>query len=145
MDIRRITDDFYAAPQIGVEDLAEIAACGIRVVLCNRPDEEVPPSHQSQTIGAAAQAAGLTFVVLPLAHHNMTPEVIRANHNHINGGDAPVLAYCASGTRSTIAWALGQAGMMSTEQIVTAAARGGYDLRNIQPTLEAIARNTTLG
>jgi uncharacterized protein (TIGR01244 family) len=51
-----------------------------------------------------------------------------------------VLAYCASGTRSTIAWALGAAQDMPVEEIITAARNGGYDLSNLRRTLEAVAR-----
>jgi uncharacterized protein (TIGR01244 family) len=145
MDIRHITDDFFAAPQICAEDLPDIAAAGIVKVVCNRPDSEVPPGQRSDVIAAAAQAAGIAFAVQPLTHQTMTPDVIRANRAHMEGADGPVLAYCASGTRSTIAWALGMAGTWPASQIVEAAAKGGYDLRNLQPTLEAIAQANASG
>ncbi|MBT8412600.1 MAG: TIGR01244 family phosphatase, partial [Octadecabacter sp.] len=51
----------------------------------------------------------------------------------------PVLAYCASGTRSSIVWALGQAGTMATDEIITAAAAAGYDLSGLKPQLDALA------
>jgi uncharacterized protein (TIGR01244 family) len=145
MDIRRITDTFYAAPQISAEDVAEIAAAGFRHVICNRPDDEVPPSHQSLAISAAASDAGLGFSVHPLTHQTMTPAVIQGNLAAIEAAAGPVLAYCASGTRSTIAWALGMAGKMPTADIIEAAARGGYDLRGLQPTLETLSEQKSSG
>lgn len=140
MDMRKITDHFYAAPQISPEDVAEIAAAGIKRVICNRPDIEVPPSHQAEAIETAVRAAGMEFALQPLTHLTMTPDVIAANQALIDGVDGPVLAYCASGTRSTIAWALGMASAMSADQIIEAGHRGGYDLSNLRPTLEAIAK-----
>ncbi|WP_227268660.1 TIGR01244 family sulfur transferase [Roseobacter weihaiensis] len=140
MDIRQITPHFFAAPQLSPEDLPEIRASGIRRVLCNRPDIEVPPSHQMAAMEKAAAVAGLEFVVQPLTHQTMTPEVIATNRALIEECDGPVLAYCASGTRSTIAWALGVAGDMPVDDIITAARAGGYDLENLRPTLEAAAR-----
>jgi uncharacterized protein (TIGR01244 family) len=140
MDIRQITPRFFAAPQVSPEDMPEIAAAGIKRVLCNRPDEEVPPSHRMAAIESAAAQAGLEFVSQPLTHQNMTPEIIAANRALMDACDGPVLAYCASGTRSTIAWALAAAKDMPVDDILSAARAGGYDLENLRPTLEAAAR-----
>lgn len=137
--MRQITPDFFAAPQINPDDMEAIAGAGIRRVLCNRPDEEVPPSHQCAVMQQAAEAAGLEFVAQPLTHQTMTPEVIAANQALISGCEGPVLAYCASGTRSTIAWALAAAQDTPVDDVIAAARAGGYDLRNLQPTLTAIA------
>lgn len=136
MDIRQLTPRYFVAPQIDPSDMEAIRAAGITRILCNRPDEEVPPSHQAAAIQAAAEAAGLVFALQPLTHQTMVPEVI--GHNRALGADTDdvVLAYCASGTRSTIAWALGQAGHMPAEEIVAAARAGGYDISNIRPALD---------
>ena len=140
MDIRQITPRFFAAPQISVEDLSEIAAAGIKRVICNRPDIEVPPSHQAAAIEKAAEAAGLEFFCLPLTHQTMTPEIIEQNKALAETCDGPVLAYCASGTRSTIAWALAATQDMPVDEVLTAVRRGGYELSNLRPTLEAASR-----
>ena len=140
MDIRQITPRFFAAPQISPEDVPAIVAAGVTRIICNRPDEEVPESHKASVLEKAAQAAGAEFFVRPLTHQTMTPDVIGHNHELIEGSDGPVLAYCASGTRSTIAWALGSAKEMSSDEIIAAARRGGYDLANLRSTLDAAAR-----
>lgn len=140
MDIRQITPDFYAAPQISPEDAPAIASAGIRLVICNRPDIEVPPSHQAAAIEKAVRAAGMDFAVQPLTHQTMTPAVIAANRALMETAEGPVLAYCASGTRSTIAWAIGSAGTLGAEEIIAAGYRGGYDLSGLKPTLEGLAR-----
>jgi len=51
----------------------------------------------------------------------------------------PVLAYCASGTRSTVIWALGQTGKMAVDDILATARAAGYDLQSLRPALEAQA------
>ncbi|XDA96590.1 TIGR01244 family sulfur transferase [Sulfitobacter sp. LCG007] len=140
MDIRQITPRFYAAPQISAEDMPELAAAGIALIICNRPDAEVPPSHQADAIRKAAEAAGIAFAVQPLTHQTMTPDVIARNKALADAAEGPVLAYCASGTRSTIAWALGCAGDMPVDDIIAAARQGGYDLSNLRPALEGHAR-----
>lgn len=140
MDIRQITEDYSVSPQISAEDAGDIKAAGITTVICNRPDVEVPPSHQAEAIRAAIEAQGLKFEVLPITHQTMTPDRIAAQAAIVAGSVGPVLAYCASGTRSSIVWALGQAGQMSADDIIGATARAGYDLSGLRPTLDAAAR-----
>lgn len=140
MDMRQITPTYFVAPQIDVTDMSDIVSAGIKTVICNRPDTEVPPALQADAIEAAAAAAGLHFVRLPLTHQTLNPENVAIHANAIEQSTGPVLAYCASGTRSTIVWALGQAGKMDIADVVAAARSGGYDIENMRPTLEAIAK-----
>ncbi|MFD2739906.1 TIGR01244 family sulfur transferase [Sulfitobacter aestuarii] len=136
MDIRQITPRYYVAPQISPEDMSALREAGITRILCNRPDGEVPPSHQAAAIRSAAESAGLGFAEQPLTHQTMTPEVIAQNRAlGVESGEV-VLAYCASGTRSTIAWALGQAGEKDADEIIAAAKAGGYDLENLRGVLQ---------
>lgn len=138
--MRQITPRFFAAPQISPDDMQDIVAAGIKRILCNRPDVEVPPSHQTAAMEQAATAAGLEFVALPLTHQNMTPDIIEQNRGLMDACDGPVLAYCASGTRSTIAWAFAFAKEVPVEDVIEAARNGGYDLRNLRPALESASR-----
>lgn len=139
MDIRRITDRYHVSPQIAPEDAAAIRDAGFTRVICNRPDAEVPPDFQAEAVGAAMRAAGLDFAVLPLTHQTMTAENIGRQKMLAEDAPGKVLAYCASGTRSTVAWALGQAGTQETDAILSAAAAGGYDLSGLRGTLDAMA------
>ena len=134
MDIRPLTDDYAVSPQIAAEDAAAIAAAGYRTVICNRPDVEVTPELGADAIGTAVRAAGMSFVVLPLTHDTLRAQAA-AQRRARTEADGPVLAYCASGTRSTLAWALGQAGAMPADDIVAAAARAGYDIAALRPEL----------
>lgn len=136
MEIRRITPEYAVSPQIMPEDVALIADAGFTAIICNRPDEEVPPGIAAGAVRAAAEAAGLRFHVLPLTHMTMTPDRVAQQANWIADADGPVLAYCASGTRSTVVWALGQAGRMPAEEIITTAARAGYQIDGLRPHLD---------
>ncbi|MGB5863741.1 MAG: TIGR01244 family sulfur transferase [Sulfitobacter sp.] len=135
MDIRKLTPRYYVAPQISPDQMTALKEAGITRILCNRPDEEVPTSLCADTIAQAAQAAGLEFALQPLTHQTMTDDVIARNRDIGVACEGVTLAYCASGTRSCIAWALGQAGTMPADEIVTAAQAAGYDLENMRPHL----------
>ena len=139
MDIRQITPRYHVSPQISAEDAQALADAGIARVICNRPDAEVPPSHQAQAIEAAIRAAGMDFAVLPLTHQTMTPENIAAQAELVESAGGPVLAYCASGTRCSGIWALGQAGTLPVDEILATTQRAGYALDGLRPTLETLS------
>lgn len=139
MEMRTLTPRYHVSPQINAEDLTAIAEAGIKLVICNRPDAEVPPSHQAAAIGAAAKAAGVGFEVLELTHQTMTPENVARQHELIAHAGGPVLAYCASGTRCSVVWALGQPGQMSVDDILAKTEAAGYPLDNLRPALDQLA------
>ncbi|KVT86739.1 NAD(FAD)-dependent dehydrogenase [Burkholderia ubonensis] len=108
MNIRKLTDTLSVSPQITAADLPALSAAGFRAIVCNRPDGEGPDQPTVAEIRAAAA---------PL--------------------DAPVLAYCRTGTRSATLWALSQAGLRPLDDIVATAAAAGYDLAGIAPRVAA--------
>ncbi len=139
MDIREITPRYYVAPQIDAKDLSELKAQGFTCVICNRPDEEVPPSHHAVAMEKAAKDAGLDFVINPLTHDTMTDDRLALQRATLEGAEGKVLAYCASGTRSTVAWVLGHADSEPADALLGAAAQGGYHLDALRGRIEFIA------
>ena len=139
MDIRQITPDYAVSPQIDPADIPAIAAAGFVTIICNRPDAEIPPSHHAAVMAEAAQAAGLRFVEIPVTHQGLNMQMIDAQKQAIDTSSGPVLAYCASGTRSSIVWSLATAGQMPADDIIAATAAAGYDLGGLRPQLEALA------
>jgi len=141
MDIRQLSLTYAVSPQIAAEDIAAIAEAGFTTIICNRPDEEIPPSHHASVIEAAAVEAGLGFVTIPVTHHGLNVDMIAAQKAAMDASNGPSLAYCASGTRSSIVWALGQAQEMSADEILTATASAGYDLAGMRPQLNSLAND----
>ena len=139
MDIRQLSPTYAVSPQIDVADIPAIAEAGFTTIICNRPDTEVPPSHQAQAIEAAAQAAGLAFVTIPVTHQGLNMDMIMAQKDAMDSSDGPTLAYCASGTRSSIVWSFGQATEMPADDIIAATSAAGYDLGGMRAQLEALA------
>ena len=136
MEIRQITPRYSVSPQITVEDIPAIVEAGFVKVICNRPNVEIPEDMQSDVIGQAVRDAGLDFETLELTHQTMTPDNIARQRMFVESREGPVLAYCASGTRCSVAWALGQCDRMSTDDILTATRNAGYALDNLRPALE---------
>ncbi|MEM0947310.1 MAG: TIGR01244 family sulfur transferase [Pseudomonadota bacterium] len=144
MDIRQITPDFAAAPQIEPSEMSVLAEQGFSTVINNRPDVEIPPPLHAEQMRAAAEAVGLRYVENPADTRSMSLETVRAQLAAIDASPGPVLAYCASGTRSTILWALSMAGRMPTDEIIDAAATGGYDLAPFRGQIDGLAATRDL-
>jgi uncharacterized protein (TIGR01244 family) len=135
-DIRQVTDTFAVAPQLEIEDFAELKAMGFAHIINNRPDSEIGGGQpRSMEAEAAAKAAGLTYVHAPFVG-SPTPEAIQAAAK----AAGKTLAYCRSGTRSVTAWALSQAqnGRMSAAEITEAAAGAGYNLSALKDALRQL-------
>ena len=139
MDLRILTPDFAVAPQIAREEIAEAARLGFRTLINNRPDDEVEAGLSDAAMQAAAKEAGLAYVYLPYHPGALSPELIAGFEAALSAAEAPVLAWCRSGTRSSHLWALSQAGRLPLEEIVQTAKTVGYDLSALVPMLRAKA------
>ena len=128
-DFRKVTDDFSVAAQIDLADLSRAAAAGFTLVINNRPDGEAPDQPSSAEVEAAARAAGLEYVHIPVTGRPTLEQVDEESAVLADAG-GPVLAFCRSGTRSIITWSLGQAGSgeRSREELAKLGADAGYDL-----------------
>lgn len=126
MDIRKLTDTYAVSPQITPEDAAAIRAAGFTTVICNRPDSEVPPELQADAVRRAVEAEGLRFVDNGFSGGALSLENVDAQGKAIAESNGPVFAYCASGNRSSIVWALSQAGKRDPDEMIAAAGRHGY-------------------
>ncbi|MGR3379292.1 TIGR01244 family sulfur transferase [Salipiger abyssi] len=139
MALIELTPGYFVSPQIAVEEVPALAEAGISLVICNRPDDEVPPSHQAAALESAVRAAGMDFVHIPVTNDTLTLDQVAQQAALIEAAEGPVFAYCRSGTRSSIVWAMGQAGKMETDAILSAATKAGYQLEGLRPTLDALA------
>lgn len=131
MDVKRINDNFSVSPQISPEDVKALKAQGFVAIINNRPDGESPDQPDGATIEKAAHEAGLSYHYIPLGREGVSPEMIEATKQVLEGSTGPVFAYCRSGTRSTTLWALSQAGKAPASEIISAAAHAGYDLSHL--------------
>lgn len=140
MDIRALTPTYAVSPQIDPADLPAIKAAGYTVIIDNRPDGEIPPDLHTDVMRRAAEAAGLTFVANPVISGALTMENVTAQRAAIDAAGGPVFAYCASGNRSSVVWALAHAGRLPTDDLIGIPARFGYQLEHLRPTLDGLAQ-----
>lgn len=136
---RQITESVFAAPQIGLDAIAEAKAIGIVRIINNRPEGESEDQTPGDEIEAAARAAGIDYVAIPVTHAGFSQAQVDAMEAALNV-DGPVLAYCRSGTRSTLLWALARAKAGDNPTaIASKAASAGYDVTPVRQLIEMLS------
>lgn len=100
----RLTPTVAAAPQLLPEHMAAVADAGFTVVINNRPDAEDMQQPSSAEIQAAAEAAGLAYHHFPVNAFNYPGAELATMAALFDNSEAPVLAFCRSGTRSANLW-----------------------------------------
>lgn len=139
-DFRKLSDNMYASPQIGPDEVAQAANEGITLIINNRPDGESPEEPQGAQIESAANAAGIGYLAIPVGHSGFSLPQVDAMAEAIQHADGKVLAYCRSGTRSTLLWAMARAKMGDAPNTIAHAAQGaGYDISAVRPTVDMLA------
>jgi len=135
-----LTDRVFVAPQIDTQAVAAAAGLGITLVINNRPEGESPDQTPGDDIAAAATAAGLSYMAIPVGHGGFSQPQVDAMATALDSADGKILAYCRSGTRSTLLWALAQAKCgANPEELSDTAAAAGYDLSPIRPLLDMLS------
>jgi uncharacterized protein (TIGR01244 family) len=136
---RTLTSDIMVAPQICCADIADAAQQGVTLVINNRPEDESDDQTPGAEIEAASRAAGLDYVAIPVTHAGFSEPQVAAMARALEGADGPVLAYCRSGTRSTLLWALAEASRGGDPDALTnMAAKAGYDVSPIRPLMDML-------
>ena len=136
----KLSDQVWVSAQITLADVAEAAGQGITLIINNRPEDESPDQTPGEAIAAAASGAGLVYVAIPVGHGGFSEPQVTAMAKALDGAKGPVLAYCRSGTRSTLLWSLVQASRgVDPESIALQAAKAGYDIAPVRPLVDMLA------
>lgn len=136
---RKLTDTVLASPQIGLAEVAEAKARGVALIVNNRPEGESDDQVPGAEIEAAAHAAGIGYVAIPVTHAGFSETQVSAMVDALAEAKGPVLAYCRSGTRSTLLWALAEASKgADPDRLTEQAAAAGYDISPVRPLMDML-------
>ena len=136
---RTLTTDIMVAPQISVDAVAEAKAAGVALIINNRPEGESDDQVPGADIEAAARAAGMDYVAIPITHSGFSQPQVMAMVEALQGAQGKILAYCRSGTRSTLLWALAESAQGGDPDALTnMAAKAGYDVSPVRPLMDML-------
>ncbi|TNE42688.1 MAG: TIGR01244 family phosphatase [Alphaproteobacteria bacterium] len=128
MDIRTVTPELAVSPQIRAEDLAELAEKGFTTIINVRPDGEAADQPASSQIAEAAKALGLAYHYIPITPGQMTGAEVAAFAEACQEATGPVFAFCRTGTRAVMLWAVSHRQKLPAQEIAAKAKAAGYDL-----------------
>lgn len=139
MSMEKIADYLYVSKQLNERTAKQVAQYEIKTVICNRPDGEEADQADFETVKKWLHEAGVENVVfLPVTMDSIDDEKLMEFQETIAKSAAPILAYCRSGTRSALMWALTQAKRgVEVSSLIRAADLAGIDLNRVRDKLEA--------
>ena len=131
MQLNKIIDDYVVSEQITVDDIQTIKEAGFKTIFCNRPDNEEINQITVASIKNAAVENGLKFIHQPVIGGQITQVDVDQFGEYFDASEKPIFAYCRTGTRSSMLWALSESGKRPVEDILTMTSKAGYNLNNL--------------
>ncbi len=136
---RTLTDLIFVSPQIDTDAVTAAHDLGVSLIINNRPEGETEDQVPGAEIEAAARAAGMDYVAIPITHSGFSGPQVDAMAVAVAGATGKILAYCRSGTRSTLLWSLAQSKAgRDADELTQIAADAGYDLTPIRPLMDML-------
>src|SRR3546814_18530380 len=81
----------------------------------------------------------MAYAAIPVTHAGFSAWQLDAMEKALDGAEGKILAFCRSGTRSTLLWALTRARAGDNCDTLSAtAAKAGYELSSIRPMMDAL-------
>jgi uncharacterized protein (TIGR01244 family) len=102
---RQLDENVLVSGQLRPDDMRALGEQGVTLIVNNRPDGEEPGQPLGVEIEEAAKAAGIDYRSIPIIR-GIGPADADAMQEAIASTSGKVLAFCRSGTRSALAWAL---------------------------------------
>ena len=141
MKLAMLSPDLGALAQPSAQEIGELADRGYRSIIGNRPDGESADQPTWEALKAAALARGMEAVHIPVVASQIDAADIRAFRKALERLPKPIAAFCRTGTRSTLLWALANPARLTAEERIGIAAEGGFDLEAFRPLLSQDAAN----
>ena len=136
--ITYITPSFAVTGALDAADFAAAAGLGFKAIVSNLPDGESSRHPGSAAEAKLAADAGLGFRFIPATKHDVFEDrVVNGMGEALSELPGPVLAHCASGLRSALAWAAAAARSQPADCVIAALEAAGFNLAAIREELEA--------
>ena len=138
MKFAKINNELTVSDQITIEDLKEIQAQGYKTIFCNRPDQESEGQLTFSTIEKEAQNLGIKAIHQPVIGGQISDNDIAQFGSYFELAQKPIFAYCRTGTRCSMLWALSHVKTLPIDEILSKAQIAGYDLSPIKDRLNLL-------
>lgn len=133
--MKELPGDVFVTGQLLPAQMQALAEQGVMTFLNNRPDMEAPLQPRSEEFEALANELGVDYHYIPMSGA-ITPGLLDASATAFSEMPRPIVAFCASGTRSAALWAFSHVKVLGVEVVMTAMTEAGYPLEQIRAALQ---------
>ncbi len=131
MQLNKIIDDYFVSEQITENDINLLKEKGFKTIFCNRPDHEEQNQSDAKNIQKMAASHGIKFIHQPVVGTEISLADVDDFSAHYNNAEKPILAYCKTGTRCSMLWALSESSNRPIDEILNLTTSAGYDLSSL--------------
>jgi uncharacterized protein (TIGR01244 family) len=133
--IRQLDERTFVSGQIQPADMPKLKELGVAMIVNNRPDGEDDGQPLASEIEAAAEEAGIPYRFIPI-YRGIGPSDVEAMQEALDSAEGKLFAFCRSGNRSALTWAVARRAQgASIEELQAAAAGAGVDLSPVEHLL----------
>lgn len=139
MAIEKIADYLYVSKQLDERIAKRAAQYEIKTVICNRPDNEEEGQPSFEAVKEWLNKYGIENVIyMPVVMNDIDDNTLEEFKQAVAKSPAPILAYCRTGTRSSMMWALNQVKRgVEVNSVIKAAELANINLEPLREKLEA--------
>ncbi len=134
----KLSDNYYIAPQIFESDIQSIKDMGFDLVVNNRPEGESEDQPKGEELKKALEEVGLKYAENPIVLSSLSLSELDVQSSTCVNGDK-VLAFCRTGTRSSVLWVLNNEGELNSfDNLVGHVQASGIDLARCMAVMEKL-------
>ena len=127
-NVVQLDDSYFVAPQLVEADLVSLKSQGFERIINNRPEAESADQPAGESIRAAAEALGMEYVSNAIDLSKLSQEQVDFQKTALLE-NKKTLAFCRTGTRSSVLWVLLENGKGGESSDLIAYVSGkGFDL-----------------
>ena len=131
MKLNKVIEEYVVSDQINAQDISVLKEHGIKTIFCNRPDSEEMNQPTAEEMQKVAESLGLKFVHQPVIGNAISQKDVDDFKSYYGNAEKPIFAYCRTGTRSTMLWALSELSKRESSEIINLTSAAGYDLSHL--------------
>ena len=136
MNLKPLTADLSVTPQIEPSEIADLAARGFKSIIGNRPEGETPDQPAWSSLAAQAEQHGLAALQIPVTVGQIGAADVERFAQALRELPKPIAAFCRTGTRAAMLWALANPEGWTADERLRVAADQGFDLEPLRGRLE---------
>ncbi len=131
MKLNKVIEEYFVSDQINAQDISVLKQHGFKTIFCNRPNSEEMHQPTAEELQKVADDLGIKFIHQPVIGNAISQKDVDDFKNYYENAEKPIFAYCRTGTRSTMLWALSESSNRASSEILNLTSAAGYDLSHL--------------